>query len=248
TVGRIPLRKKRERAYRPGWDPEHQWQGFVPFDGLPSLANPARGFVATANNRVAPDDFPYPLAGCWATGYRHRRARERLQAQAKWSREECQHLQLDTYSGRAADCVPALVRQLRDDAEPRVRQAAALLADWDCRIDVDSVPATLFNVFFQQWCKAVARERLPAAQPVCGDGTTLCAGIPDAGHQSYLGAGYRMVADLSDPQCGLWSIELAGASGQAHSPHHADQIEPWNAGRLFYLPLRGSIEGEVLTL
>src|SRR5207244_355329 len=84
--------------------------------------------------------------------------------------------------------------------------------------------------------------------PVCGDATTLCAGITDANHQSYLGAGYRMVADMSDPHCGLWSIEVAGASGQAHGPHYDDQMEPWNAGQLFYLQLRGAVDGDVLTL
>jgi penicillin amidase len=332
TVGRIPLRKKRERGYRPGWDPEHQWQGCIPFEQMPHLINPARGFVVTANNRLAPDDYPYPLSGCWSSGYRHARIREKIQGKPQWSADDCRQLQLDTHSGRAAWCVPLLVRQLQTDTDPRVRQAVAVLADWDFRCDVGSVPAALFNVFFPHWCKTVMRERLPEAQvgfaaalagglacrllqgdahgwftrapraqairaalvaalddltgrlgpdmkgwtwgrlhtlqqkhflsgrgdlgrlldlsglPVCGDGTTVCSNTPDANYQAYLGAGYRMVADMADPRCGLSSVEVAGVSGQPHSPHYADQIEPWNAGRLFYVPLRGEVEGEVLSL
>jgi penicillin amidase len=332
SVGRIPLRKKRERGYRPGWDPEHQWQGFIPFDHMPGVINPARGFVATANNRVAADDFPYPLAGCWAQGYRHGRIREQIQGKPKWSPQDCQQLQLDTFSGRAAFCVPALVRELAKDADPRVRQAALKLSDWNYHSDVNFVPVLLFNAFFPHWCKTVARERLPAEQagfvaalaggiasrllhgdphgwftktsraqairsafvamlddltqrlgpdmkawtwgrlhvlqqkhllsvrgdlgslldlsglPVCGDGTTVCSATPDANFQAYLGAGYRMVADLTDPRAGLWSVEVASVSGQPGSPHYADQIEPWNAGQLFYLPLRGDVDGETLTL
>jgi penicillin amidase len=332
TFGRIPLRKPSERAYRPGWDPEHQWQGSIPFEGLPNLINPARGFVATANNRVAADDFPYPLAGCWATGHRHGRIRERLQKQATWSREHCRQLQMDTYSRRAAQCVPALVQLLPTQSGAVADEAIAALKAWDFRVDVESVPATLFNVFFQHWCKSVVRERLPVDQaalvasmsggigsrlllgdphgwfkqtergraiqatfraalddlttrlgpdlerwtwgnlhrlqqkhflsgrgdlgrlmdlsglPVCGDGVTVCAGTFDAYYQSALGAGYRMVADLADPRCGLHSVEVAGASGQPHGPHYADQIEPWNAGQLYYLPLLGEVEGDQFTL
>jgi penicillin G amidase len=332
TVGRIPLRKQRERGYRPGWDPAHQWQGFIPFDELPHLLNPSRGFVVTANNRLAPDDFPYPLAGCWAQGYRHARIREKIQGKPRWSSEDCQQLQLDTHSGRAAVCVPEVVRHLHGDADPRLRQAVARLADWDFRSNVDSVPALLFNAFFTHWCKAVTRERLPADQagltaalaggiatrllqgdahgwfaktprsqairsafvamlddltarlgpdingwtwgrvhvlqqkhflsgrgdlghlldlsglPVCGDGTTVCSATPDANFQAYLGAGYRMVADMTDPLAGLFSVEVAGVSGQPGSRHYADQMEPWNAGRLFYLPLQGELKGNLLTL
>ncbi len=70
TTGRIPLRKYWERGYRPGWDAEHAWQGLIPFEGMPRAENPKRGFVATANNRVAANDFPYSLAGTWSSGYR----------------------------------------------------------------------------------------------------------------------------------------------------------------------------------
>jgi penicillin amidase len=239
---------------------------------------------------------------------------------------------MDTYSRRAALCVPVLLRLCNAFVHPSVSQAIKALKQWDYRIDVDSVPATLFNVFFQRWCKTVARERLPADQaalvagnaggiasrllledlngwfgktprdhaigltfqamlddltqrlgpdmthwtwgnlhrlqqkhflsgrgdlgglldlsglPACGDGVTVCAGTIDANYQAWLGAGYRMVADLSDTRCGIWSVEVAGASGQPHSPHYADQIEPWNAGQLFYLPLLGELAGDVLTL
>lgn len=332
SVGRIPLRKIRERGYRPGWDPAHQWQGTIPYDAMPQLTNPERGYVVTANNRVAADDFPYPLAGCWAAGYRHGRLRDRLTSQDKWSREETGKLQMDTHSGRAAACVPALLRVLSKEQDPRLERALARLGDWDFRIDTESAPAAIFNVFFQHWCHAVTAERLPKGQaafaaalagaaavrllhedahgwfrktdrthairtalnaalddltgrlgpdldrwtwggvhtllqkhtlsdrgdlgtlldlsglPVPGDGTTVCAGTHDAQFRSYLGAGYRMVADLADPRAGLWSVEVAGASGQPESPHYADQIEPWSAGQLHYLPLTGPVDGDVLTL
>ncbi len=83
TVGRIPIRRLAERGYRPGWDPRHQWQGVIPFDDMPRLADLERGFIVTANNRLAPNDFPYPLSGTWSGGHRARRIRERLEAQPR---------------------------------------------------------------------------------------------------------------------------------------------------------------------
>ena len=43
TVGRLPIRTTPERAYRPGWDPAHQWQGTIPYDELPHAIDPPRG-------------------------------------------------------------------------------------------------------------------------------------------------------------------------------------------------------------
>ena len=162
SVGRIPLRKITERAYRPGWDPQHQWTGVVPYDEMPALTNPKRGYVVTANNRTAPADFPQPLAGCWASGHRARRLRQQIEAKKVWSREDTRRLQLDVFSGRAALAVSPLIAALEGDADPHVQQAVSLLRGWNYQIRADSPAATLFDVFFTHWCKTVCRERFPA--------------------------------------------------------------------------------------
>jgi penicillin amidase len=163
AVGRIPIRRVAERGYRPGWDPRHQWEGVISFAGMPRLADPGRGYVVTANNRLAPDDFPYPLAGTWSSGHRARRIRERLEATPRWSPEDCCRLQQDVRSGRAAACVPPLVALLAADDDPRVRRAVTTLAAWDFQLDPNGGAGALFNVFFVHWCRAVAAARLPAA-------------------------------------------------------------------------------------
>ena len=72
SAGRIPLRKTPERGYRSGSDPDQEWIGLLPFDAMPHAIDPSRGWLATANNRLAGDDYPYPLYGTWASGYRAR--------------------------------------------------------------------------------------------------------------------------------------------------------------------------------
>lgn len=321
-AGRIPRRCRVERGYRDGSDPRDEWQGLLTFEEMPHLEDPARGYIITANNRVAADDYPQPLSGTWASGHRGRRIREMIETRTPLARDGCQHMQQDLRSGRAAEAVPGLLAMLAgDDDDARVRAAADWLAGWNYTVQKDSVPPTLFNVFFGHWCRAVAEERLPADEaalvatlaaplaarllhgdeggwfakrrradvirgcfraaldeltaklgpdmaswnwgrlhtlvqkhflssrgelgqlldrsglPLGGEANTVSSATPDPDFRTSIGAGYRMVADMSDPESGIWAIEVAGSSGHPGSPHYDDQLSPWSRGQYHYLDL-----------
>jgi penicillin amidase len=87
-----------------------------------------------------------------------------------------------------------------------------------------------------------------SCKPCGGDNVTVNAGTTDGGGASALGAGYRMVAEMADPNAGLWATEVAGTSGHPGSAHYADQVDPWLLGELHYIPLKGEIGGVVMTL
>ncbi len=166
AAGRIPIRKVPERGYRPGWDPEHQWQGLIPFEGMPRLADPQRGWIATANNRVAPDDFPYPLSGTWSDCQRARRIRQMIDAAPRLSREQCAAMHQDALSLRAKRCLPALLDVLTRHPSITNRpmnldilEAATHLRAWDGRMEPDCVGAAIFEVFFSYWTKEVMEAR-----------------------------------------------------------------------------------------
>jgi penicillin amidase len=332
STGRIPIRRIAERGYRPGWDPRHQWDSVIAFEAMPHQIDPPRGFAVTANNRLASDDFPYPLSGCWSSGHRARRIRERLESSPQWSVKDTRKLQLDIRSGRAAACAPALVKLLTGDSDTAVQGALRELAAWDYQVETDSVAATLFNAFWVHWCRTVMAEHLPVSAaefaaatagglattllagdaigwftrrdrrtaaraalvaaldelatrlgpdmahwrwgrlhtlvqkhflsgigelgqlldrsgaPVRGDVTCIASSTPDANYAAYLGASYRMVADLSDAQRGIWAVDVAGVSGHPGSPHYDDQIATWSAGGHHYLSLTAATHAATLTL
>ncbi|MFN9937881.1 MAG: penicillin acylase family protein, partial [bacterium] len=75
-TGRIPVRGVPERGYRSGWDPEHQWNGVIPFSEMPRSVNPPRGWMASANNRLTAPDFSWPVSGTWNGGHRGVRIRQ----------------------------------------------------------------------------------------------------------------------------------------------------------------------------
>lgn len=196
AVGRVPLRKTPNRGYRPGWDPEHEWQGLIPFEGMPRLADPARGFAVTANNRPAPDDFPYPLAGVWASGQRALRIRQMIESRDKHSREDTGAMQQDDLSLRALECVPRLIGLLVDEGEPRVRQAVELLRRWDGRMKVGSAAAAIFDLFFTHWCQAIAGQHFEgeAAALVAAAAGGLAAKLLEDDAAGWFAAGKREAA------------------------------------------------------
>ena len=164
ATGRVPLRTIACRGYRPGWDPQHQWQGYIPFEGMPRLQNPEQGWIASANNRVAPPDYPFPMAGCWISGHRAVRIRQMIEQQPQLSLEDCKQMQYDVLSGRAVATVPLLVEQLKNHEGPEFDWVIDTLEAWDCRSTADSAAAAIFNIFFRCWCRRIASERFPASQ------------------------------------------------------------------------------------
>jgi penicillin amidase len=158
-AGRIPIRHNWGRGYRPGWEPVHQWQGVIPLEGMPALADPPQGWIRTANNRTAPEDYPYPLSGTWSSGHRAKRIRQLLEESEKFSSADFVHMQYDVLSLRAVEATPRLLECLETTADVRIRRAADVLQTWDHRMAPDSAGAAIFDLFFRHWMYIVAAER-----------------------------------------------------------------------------------------
>ena len=120
------------------------WDGFLPFEDMPSLRDPPEGFIATAN--YVPERYSGPrLSHIWCAPYRFRRIVTALQGMRRPGVEEFRRLQLDVHSAQADRIVPALASLPLGD--PRAREAVRLLAGWDREVRADSAAAALFEVF-----------------------------------------------------------------------------------------------------
>ena len=53
--------------------PTHEWAGYIPFDQLPQAFDPPDGVLATANARVTPDGYRFPITLDWMAPYRTER-------------------------------------------------------------------------------------------------------------------------------------------------------------------------------
>jgi penicillin amidase len=161
-AGRVPIRGRVGSGYRSANEADDQWRGYVAFEDLPSKFDPERGYVASANERVAPDDYPIALYGSWGTGYRAERLHQALASPSSAiDRKSAVALQNDVKNVRAERLCPPLLRSLAASSDPDVVQVRALLDQWDYRYTLESVAPTLFEIFMEAWQAHVLRERFP---------------------------------------------------------------------------------------
>ncbi len=98
TPGNIPIRAEGHTGLLPvdGTTDKYDWLGYIPFDDLPRVLNPERGYIATANQAVVPleyydqlrdklaDQFGenanYFISQEWDYGYRAQRIEALIQA------------------------------------------------------------------------------------------------------------------------------------------------------------------------
>ena len=235
AAGRVPIRDVPERGYRPGWDPAHQWNGLVPFEGMPHLFDPQRAWIATANNRPAPPDFPYPLSGTWSSGYRAQRIRQMLESGGPFSRDDFTTMQQDSLSLRAVACLPGLLAVLENVTDRRVREATVYLRAWDCRMEPDRVGASIFAVFFSHWTKAVAAEQFEPEEVALAAGSAdgFAANLLKADVSGWFLPGKRETTILAAFQAALDTLRS----------WLGDDFATWTWSRLHAIPLRHVLSG-----
>jgi penicillin amidase len=162
ATGSVPIRGDGDltRGYRPANDPAHAWTGYIPFDDLPRLEDPARGWVGTANNApVDPAEQTVPLYGWWASGHRALRLRQIFDDDRTFTADDVRAMHGDVTNLRAAEVLPSLPALLTGSATGD--RVLALLDGWDMRMSLDSVAATVFEAFFEQWHRRVLAAGFP---------------------------------------------------------------------------------------
>jgi penicillin amidase len=124
---------------------DHEWQGYVPQDSMPTLYNPNTHMIATANNRIVPDDYPVYVTNDWDCGYRARRIDDLLTSKAKLSISDMEAIQADVYSIPASQLTPAFI-QAGQAAGGDAAKAAELLQNWDFTMTRNSTAAAVYEV------------------------------------------------------------------------------------------------------
>lgn len=143
-IGYIPNRPTGIKGV-PISDNQHEWQGFVPFDQMPSTFDPANGILATANSRVTPEGYPFQLTLEWASPYRNERIWKWLSGKDKLTAPDMLTLQTDIYSEVDQEFAQRFAYAIdhASKTDPRLRQAADLLRSWDGVVGINAAPAAI---------------------------------------------------------------------------------------------------------
>ena len=157
--GRVPIRRRGDGLLPvPGWTDEYEWDGWIPYEKLPALLNPAKGYIVTANHAVVDRDYPYLLAVYWDGGDRGQRITELIEGKINGNSvltvDDIARMQLDSKSLLAETYMP-LFKGLSSE-NPDIQAALTRLRSWeDLQLRRDSVPAALFEIFRMHLAHAV---------------------------------------------------------------------------------------------
>ena len=159
ATGQFPIRKAGDGSVPvSGADDAHEWIGTIPYEKLPSTFDPPDGIVATANARMIPDGYPYPISTYFDVPFRTQRIYSVLQSGRRFDAADMLSLQMDVYSDFEKSLADRFVAAVdhTGKAAPRAKEAAELLRSWDGRVKAES-PAANIIVFAR---RAAVREIL----------------------------------------------------------------------------------------
>ncbi len=176
--GRMPIRAAANaisgRTPVPGWDALYDWNGFVPFEALPRIENPASNAIGTTNTRMVPPDFPHILTWDWGPQFRQQRLEDLVLNRSNHDEKTMRAAQLDVISPAAVRLVPLMTAAART-ASLSSRAVAELdaLGAWDGGMHASLREPLIFTAWLRQAIDLVWRDDLEGAASLSLDERTL---------------------------------------------------------------------------
>ncbi|MGZ5101424.1 MAG: penicillin acylase family protein, partial [Usitatibacter sp.] len=159
---RIPVRRADNEAMGrvpvPGWIAKYDWQGFLPYEQMPAVSDPASGRIVTANHKITPPGYKPFISVDWFPPYRADRIEEMLAMQPKHSLQSFARMQADSQSRLARELLPVALA-----AKPSTeggRRAQALLQGWKGDMAVDLAAPLAFAAWYRELTRLVYADEL----------------------------------------------------------------------------------------
>lgn len=159
----VPIREGSGIEVYPGNTSRYDWTGFVPFEELPFEFNPERGYVSSANNKTAPDDYPYYIGTWFALPNRIVRIREMLEETDRHSTESFAQMHSDYKSKKAEKFTPLFVEAIETttDWDETRQEALNKLRNWNFVLSRESQAASIFEILYRKTAENLIKDDLP---------------------------------------------------------------------------------------
>ncbi|SDO22053.1 penicillin acylase family protein [Alkalicoccus daliensis] len=177
----LPVRNESDgRLPVPGWEPEYQWDGFVPAEDLPAVMNPDSGYIMTANHSPIDETYEYEIGRSYFP-YRGLRLEEmiaeKITAEKPFTLDTMKEMQLDVTNTQARMLVPLMTEAVArwdsdteeassmdgeelDELSALEQEALDLLQEWDYTENADSAEALIWQIWYETLPEAMFERYL----------------------------------------------------------------------------------------
>ncbi|MBK5277587.1 MAG: penicillin acylase family protein [Bacteroidia bacterium] len=147
AVGIAPIRKNWSGLVAVPGDGRYEWSGYLPIKSLPNIYNPGKGYWATANENLIPQNYAdrNAVGWEWSDSFRADRINEILGSGRKHSLADMMGSQFDYLSIPARTLVP-LLSELKS-ADPKVEIARSMLLNWNYILEKTSNEAAIYTAW-----------------------------------------------------------------------------------------------------
>ena len=155
-TGKIPIRKyKGDGSYPKLLENEEDFNNdFIPFDELPHLINPERGYIVTCNNLIISDNYKYILQGGIVIDQRFKSIENNIKNHLKNNKKINikfikEKIINNVYDNTCEELIKTLIISYeRDPTENKV--ALNAFKKFDCKMKGDDYQALLYNVYISE--------------------------------------------------------------------------------------------------
>jgi len=238
ATGLLPIRR--------GWDGSvpvdgssgnYEWQGFMPFDALPSALNPPSGRIVTANQNPFPRNFSYTVNGVFAAPYRSNQIRALLSAHERWIPEQMIEVEKDVYSGFAMFLARQIVAAFdrRHPEDVALGDAVATLRRWNGQMEIGQGAPMLVELAFNRLRFRLAQVASP------GKGALYATEMSPAVVENILRSGAR--GWFADPDATL--LRCASEAIDEGARSQGSRVSRWNYGKWNQLTIVQPVDSRI---
>ena len=167
AVGKLPSRKPDNDilgiAPAPGWDARYDWTGWVPYALTPQAddaAIAAKGFLATANQRITPPGYPIFMGQDWTVPLRFDRIEQLLVAKPKHDMASMQKVQADQLSMATVRLLPFLNTSAGNSTHTLAAATKTALQGFDGVMRAESVAPLIFAAWADELTRGLIGGKL----------------------------------------------------------------------------------------
>lgn len=155
--GKFPLKWKNQGKFiLDGTDPSNDWQGWIPASQNPTVKNPPRNFVSSANQSSTDPTYPYYINWEFAPYERGQRINDRLTKMNNITADSMRNLLVDSYSLVAENLLPSILPLVNtEQLNATQKEAYNITSKWNNNFGANEIAASIFDLWSKKLTESI---------------------------------------------------------------------------------------------